>query len=687
MRIKNIVIVFALFVIGILAVDKKCLAYTLSCSTSYHSINTNNVDSVSNTAYFRVGDTVYSNAAIDTQSDIMKYYYARIEKNGAVIYSSSENYTYGIRWFSWGHVFNSPGEYVFKFEERDQNGTSLGVQSTFYVRDSIPKIQSSPSSRTVKAGNATVFSVSATGTNLKYQWGYNYTGDTNRWYEISGATSSSYTILANAMTGSCDGRYYFCRVSNYGNDSVFSIPAKLNIKYDVIYDANGGSGAPSAQSKYHGSTLTLRSAKPTRTGYIFKGWSTSSTATKASYQPGDNYTSNSDATLYAVWERIQYNISYNANGGSGAPSAQSKYHGSTLTLRSAKPTRTGYIFKGWSTSSTATKASYQPGDNYTSNSNVTLYAVWEKIQYNITYDANGGSGAPSDQSKYYDSTITLRSGKPTREGYIFKGWSTRSTALSADYQPGASYSSNSNLTLYAVWEQIKCYVYYNANGGSGAPFEQWKYYDSTLVLRSGTPIRVGYTFKGWSTSSTATSVSYMPGGTYTANRDMTLYAVWKAMPTVTPTPRPGSSINQGTQVTSQPSSLSSGTGLYTPASAGNNKKKAAKLKIGSIVVKNSLVCKVTSLTGKKGKLKVIRLNSNKLKKVIIPQKIKMNGVNFAVTVIGKNVFNKKCKRLKVIFIKSTKLSKFEKNKISKKCKIIVPKSKVKKYTKLVKKGR
>ena len=460
-----------------------------------------------------------------------------------------------------------------------------------------------------------------------------------------------------------------------------------DLTYNISYNANGGSGAPSSQTKYYDKLLSLSSLKPIRTGYTFKGWSTSSTATKASYQSGDNYISNSNVTLYAVWEKIQYNISYNANGGSGAPSTQSKYHGSTLTLRSAKPTRTGYIFKGWSTSSTATKASYQPGDNYTSNSNATLYAVWEKIQYNISYDANGGSGAPSDQSKYYDSTITLRSGKPTRKGYLFKGWSTRSTALSADYQPGDRYSSNSNLTLYAVWEQIKYYVYYNANGGSGAPFEQWKYYDSTLVLRSGTPIRVGYTFKGWSTSSTATSASYMPGGTYTANRDMTLYAVWKAMPTATPTPRPGSSINQGTQVTSQPSSMYSSTGLYTPASAGNNKKKAAKLKIGSIVVKNSLVCKVTSLTGKKGKLKVIRLNSNKLKKVIIPQKIKMNGVNFAVTVIGKNVFNKKCKRLKVIFIKSTKLTKFEKNKISKKCKIIVPKSKVKKYTKLVKKWR
>ena len=321
-----------------------------------------------------------------------------------------------------------------------------------------------------------------------------------------------------------------------------------DLTYNISYNANGGSGAPSSQTKYYDKLLSLSSLKPIRTGYTFKGWSTSSTATKASYQSGDNYISNSNVTLYAVWEKIQYNISYNANGGSGAPSTQSKYHGSTLTLRSAKPTRTGYIFKGWSTSSTATKASYQPGDNYTSNSNVTLYAVWEKIQYNISYDANGGSGAPSDQSKYYDSTITLRSGKPTRKGYLFKGWSTRSTALSADYQPGDRYSSNSNLTLYAVWEQIKYYVYYNANGGSGAPFEQWKYYDSTLVLRSGTPIRVGYTFKGWSTSSTATSASYMPGGTYTANRDMTLYAVWKAMPTATPTPRPGSSINHDHQL-------------------------------------------------------------------------------------------------------------------------------------------
>ena len=59
-------------------------------------------------------------------------------------------------------------------------------------------------------------------------------------------------------------------------------------------------------------------------------------------------------TLPAVtW---QWNISYNANGGSGAPGTQTKKYGTSLTLSSTKPTRTGYTFLGWSTSSTATSA-------------------------------------------------------------------------------------------------------------------------------------------------------------------------------------------------------------------------------------------------------------------------------------------------------------------------------------------
>ena len=72
-----------------------------------------------------------------------------------------------------------------------------------------------------------------------------------------------------------------------------------------------------------------------------------------------------------------YTVSYNANGGSGAPGNQIKYHGSTLILSSTKPTRSGYNFKGWATSSTAETATYQPGGSYTANANVVLYAVWE----------------------------------------------------------------------------------------------------------------------------------------------------------------------------------------------------------------------------------------------------------------------------------------------------------------------
>ena len=72
--------------------------------------------------------------------------------------------------------------------------------------------------------------------------------------------------------------------------------------YTVSYDANGGTGAPAAQTKTHGTTLTLSSTKPTRTGYTFLGWASSKTATSAQYQPGGSYTANAEVTLYAVWE-------------------------------------------------------------------------------------------------------------------------------------------------------------------------------------------------------------------------------------------------------------------------------------------------------------------------------------------------------------------------------------------------
>ena len=103
----------------------------------------------------------------------------------------------------------------------------------------------------------------------------------------------------------------------------------------------------------------------------------------------------------------QWTVSYNANGGSGAPASQTKTYGSNLTLSSTKPTRTGHTFLGWSTDKNATTATYQPGGLYTSNSGATLYAVWKINTYTVSYDANGGSGAPGSQTKTYGATLTL----------------------------------------------------------------------------------------------------------------------------------------------------------------------------------------------------------------------------------------------------------------------------------------
>ena len=270
--------------------------------------------------------------------------------------------------------------------------------------------------------------------------------------------------------------------------------------YTVTYDANGGTGAPENQTKTYGETLTLSSTKPTRTGYSFVGWATSNTATTAEYQPGGSYTKNASVTLYAVWEVKTYTVMYDANGGTGAPENQTKTYGETLTLSSTKPTRTGYSFVGWATSNTATTAEYQPGGSYTKNASVTLYAVWEVKTYTVMYDANGGTGAPENQTKTYGETLTLSSTKPTRTGYTFAGWATSNTAATAAYQPGGSYTKNASVTLYAVWEKGVSGVWKKSSGGWWYQFEDGTYPASQMLEIDGKKYYFnssGYLYTGW----------------------------------------------------------------------------------------------------------------------------------------------------------------------------------------------
>ena len=151
-----------------------------------------------------------------------------------------------------------------------------------------------------------------------------------------------------------------------------------------------------------------------------------------------------------------YSITYNANGGTGAPSKQAKPATvASITLSSTKPTRTGYTFVGWATSSTATSATYQPGGTYSANANATLYAVWSIITYRISYRTNGGTPIPDAQTKEYGKTLVLSSVKPTKDNYNFLGWATTDANVEAgkvEYYPGGNYTKNSAVALRAVWE-------------------------------------------------------------------------------------------------------------------------------------------------------------------------------------------------------------------------------------------
>lgn len=189
-------------------------------------------------------------------------------------------------------------------------------------------------------------------------------------YSISGNGASSKTITVTFRNFNSDN-------GNSATKSVsFSVSVPAWTSYTISYNANGGSGAPGKQTKWKDQTLTLSTTKPTRTGYTFLGWSTSASATTATYSAGGSYTANAGITLYAVWKAITYTIKYNANGGSGAPGNQTKTYGKTLTLSTTKPTRTNYNFKGWGTSASATTVTYSPGGSYTANAAATLYAIW-----------------------------------------------------------------------------------------------------------------------------------------------------------------------------------------------------------------------------------------------------------------------------------------------------------------------
>ena len=282
------------------------------------------------------------------------------------------------------------------------------------------------------------------------------------------------TIWGSIVKGSSnpDGRQgkigIYINVTNTNTQTTVNIQGWFATKYGVQDGSNSiyydvGTGISAA-------TTSRGSLSINHTVSTGAGWSTSN-QTKL-FDVTNTYNRGTSAVTYKVYVKFNnidilpgsmlantsftvpalasYTISYNANGGTGAPSSQTKWYGKNITLSSTKPTRTGYSFQGWATSESGSVA-YAAGASYTANAGATLYAVWKANTYTVSYKANGGTGAPANQTKTYGTTLKLSSTKPTRTNYNFLGWATSASATTATYAAGANYTANAAVTLYAVW--------------------------------------------------------------------------------------------------------------------------------------------------------------------------------------------------------------------------------------------
>ena len=302
--------------------------------------------------------------------------------------------------------------------------------------------------------------------------------------------------------------------------------------FTVTLDANGGSVSSPSVSAVTGSTYgTLPT--PTRAGYNFDGWYTSSSG-GSKVTSSTKVSATSTHTLYARWSAKKCTVTFNANGGSVSTSSKSVTYNSTYgTLPT--PTRTGYTFSGWYTEKTD-GSKITSSTKVTTTSGHTLYARWSAGSVKVTFNANGGSVSTSSKSVTYGSTYgTLPT--PTRDYYTFDGWYTEKTG-GTKITSSSTVSATSSQTLYAHWTQKSTSGWVLASSvPSGAKIveEKWEY-TRTQTKESPSSSMSGWTKKSesWKQKSSG-SVTYasFPSG---FNKDHSLYSKYnKSAPTASET--------------------------------------------------------------------------------------------------------------------------------------------------------
>ena len=338
----------------------------------------------------------------------------------------------------------------------------------------------------------------------------------------------------------------------------------------ICFSGNGSNGGGTNECmgpKPYGSSFTLPSCAFVKTNYTFVGWGTSPSATSTTAAGGSAgcYTVSSNDlntnTYYAIWKcNWSYTIAYNGNGStSGSMSSTSCACNTSYTLKTSSFSRTNYIFKGWGTSaSTPNNGTVVYKENAsvkditgTTTTTVNLYAVWEGIPYNIAYNANGGSGTMDKTDCFYDKECTLRANNFTYEGFVFDGWATSADGKKvysdeATKVKNLTTTSGATVTLYAVW--ISAYTLtFNAQSGSATPTQSVNI--GQPAQKPADPTRAGYRFGGWCVDAEGD----MPWEFSTIlYGNLTLYAKWLPLATVTFDAMGGSSVPEQSVELGQP---------------------------------------------------------------------------------------------------------------------------------------
>ena len=269
-------------------------------------------------------------------------------------------------------------------------------------------------------------------------------------------------------------------------------------------------------------------------GYRFDGWYTAPNG-------GGRYDFNTpltdNVTVYAHWIGNGYTVRFAGNGATGGNTPDQAFqYNIGQNLHRNGFTRDGYTFTGWKRADN--QQAYGDGQwvtNLTTQPDgiVTMVAQWSANEAHIRYNPNppagktaGGQGTPNWDGHTGD-TPAIRGNGWTIDGYTFAGWTTSPDGGGTKYAPGASWTANGTLTLYAQWTPGEAGLTYDGNGATGGKTDpQNGVTDQKVNVRQNGFTRDGYTFVRWDTQADCRGKAVNPGDKWTLQGSSTLYACW-----------------------------------------------------------------------------------------------------------------------------------------------------------------